>query len=279
VRVSHFEHEGFQLAFEEYGEGDRVVVFLHGLLLDATLNRGIATSLEAGGYRVLLLDLLGHGGSDRPRHATHHRMDHYADQVVGLLDHLGIESAVVGGVSLGANVSLHVAAQHPDRVTALIVEMPVLEWATPAAALIFVPLLLGIRALRPVLAFTSGLIAKVPRTGIDPLDGVIRAVAAHPDEAAAVLHGLLVGPIAPSIERRRQIDVPALVLGHGRDLIHPFSDARNLAEDLPRGRLVEASSILEMRLRPTRLMAELVDFLDSVHGVQPGRVVRLPARA
>ena len=53
-------------------------------------------------------------------------MDTYADHVVALLDHLGIDEAVVGGVSLGGNVSLLVAAQAPERVRGLVIEMPVL---------------------------------------------------------------------------------------------------------------------------------------------------------
>ncbi len=66
-------------------------------------------------------------------------MDTYAGHVVALLDHLDIDQAVIGGVSLGGNVSLLVAAQAPERVRGLVVEMPVLEWALPAAAITFVP--------------------------------------------------------------------------------------------------------------------------------------------
>jgi pimeloyl-ACP methyl ester carboxylesterase len=54
-------------AMRVFGTGDRVLVWLHGLLLDATLNRGLARTLAAQGNRVVLLDLLGHGRSDKPR--------------------------------------------------------------------------------------------------------------------------------------------------------------------------------------------------------------------
>ena len=46
---------------------------MHGLLLDANLSRKLARSLAARGNRVVLLDLLGHGRSDKPRHASPHR--------------------------------------------------------------------------------------------------------------------------------------------------------------------------------------------------------------
>src|SRR5438128_1345471 len=101
-----FDYGGSRLAYEVYGEGDRVFVYLHGLLMDSEMNRDLARSLAARGNRVVLLDLLGHGRSDKPLRASAYRMDAYALEVVALLDHLGVDAAVIGGVSLGADVSL-----------------------------------------------------------------------------------------------------------------------------------------------------------------------------
>ena len=56
--------------------------------------RHLARTLAAQGNRVVLLDLLGHGRSDKPRHAGPHRMDLYAQQVLSLLDELAIDQAV-----------------------------------------------------------------------------------------------------------------------------------------------------------------------------------------
>ena len=121
-------------------------MFVHGLLLDNQLSRRLAADLAERGFQVVLLDLPGHGKSDKPRHASVHRMDSYARHVVALLDELGIDEAVVGGVSLGANVSLQVAVQAPERVRGLLIEMPVLEWAVPGAAVVFLPMLIGVHA-------------------------------------------------------------------------------------------------------------------------------------
>ena len=131
---SSFVHHRHRLVYDVYGEGDDVVIYLHGLLLDSELNRGIARALAEKGNRVVLMDLLGHGRSDKPTHAAEYRIDSYADQVVGLMNHLRLEQAVLGGISLGANVSLFTAARHPDRVRALVLEMPVLERAVPVSA-------------------------------------------------------------------------------------------------------------------------------------------------
>ena len=259
-----FAYGQYQLSYEVYGSGDRVLVWLHGLLLDANLSRGLARTLAARGNRVVLLDLLGHGRSDKPRHAGAHRMDLYARQVLGLLDELGVDQVVLGGVSLGTNVSLLTAVQAPERVRGLVLEMPVLEWAVPAAALVFLPLLIGVHYARVPLRLVSRAAARLPLSPFGPFGSFISAARSDPDEIAAVLHGVLVGPIAPTTDQRRSITAPALVLGHGIDLIHSFSDARNLARQLPDARLIRTRTFAELWLHPARLTAEISEFLDRV---------------
>jgi pimeloyl-ACP methyl ester carboxylesterase len=270
-QTDSFDHEGNEVVYDVYGSGDRLIVYMHGLLLDSDLNRGIAQALATRGNRVVLLDLLGHGRSDRPAHASAYRIDSYASQVFGLLDELGAADAAMGGLSLGANVSLFAAAQRPERVRGLVLEMPVLEWAVPSAALVFVPLLLAAHYGRGVFRLTSGLMQRVPRTRYGPLRSAIHAAGLPPEVMSAILHGVLVGPVAPTIEQRRQIDAPTLVLAHRSDLIHPFDDAVNLVEQLPAGRLVRARSPLELRLRPDRLTDEIATFLDEIWS-SPDRV-------
>jgi pimeloyl-ACP methyl ester carboxylesterase len=60
------------------------------------------------------------------------------------------------------------------------------------------------------------------------------------------------------------MEVPALVIGHRVDRVHPFHDAEQLARRLPNGRLVQAGSILELRVHPERLTGEIAIFLDDV---------------
>jgi pimeloyl-ACP methyl ester carboxylesterase len=257
-----FEVEGLRLYYERHGQGDKVLVFLHGLLLDNQLSRRLAADLAERGFQVILLDLPGHGKSDKPRHASVHRMDSYARFVVALLDELGIDQAVVGGVSLGANVSLQVAVQAPERVRGLLVEMPVLEWAVPGAAMVFLPMLLGVHYAAPLVRVVAALARRVPRTTVAPLDSVVTMITAKPEEIAAVLHGMLVGPITPTYEARHAIEAPTLVIGHKIDFIHPFTDADHLTRQLRHARLVEARSIFELRVAPDRLTGEIAEFLD-----------------
>ena len=175
----------YRLAYESYGSGDRVLVWLHGLLLDANLSRGLARSLAAQGNRVVLLVV------------------HYARSVLRL-------------VSRGA--------------------------------------------------------ARVAPAPFGPLGSFISAAASDPDEIAAVLHGVLVGPIAPTADQRRSITAPALVLGHGIDVVHSLRDARRLARQLPDCRLIRTHTFAELWLRPARLTGEISAFLDRVWtGGEPQR--------
>jgi pimeloyl-ACP methyl ester carboxylesterase len=191
-------------------------------------------------------------------------MDLYVDQVLALLDELGVDQAVLGGVSMGTNVSLMAAAAAPERVRGLVLEMPVLEWAVPAAALVFLPLLLGAHYARTPLRLVSRAASRLPQSGFGPLDSVISAATSDPDEIAAVLHGVLVGPIAPTTQQRRSITAPALVLGHGVDLIHSFTDAERLTRQLADARLIRTRTFAELWVRPARLTAEISEFLDRI---------------
>lgn len=254
----------YRLNYEIYGSGDRVLVWLNPILLDSKLSRGLARALAARGNRVVLLDLLGHGASDKPVRPDAHRMDLYAQHVLALLDELGVDQAVLGGISLGTNVSLLTAVQAPERVRGLVLEMPVLETAAPAAALTFVPLLLHVRYTRGVLRLVSQVFSRLPATGIDPLDSVVSAMGSDPNEISAILRGVLMGPMAPTVEQRKAITAPALVLGHGVDLIHSFADAKRLARQLPNARLIRTRTFAELWVRPARLTTEIAGFLDSV---------------
>jgi pimeloyl-ACP methyl ester carboxylesterase len=132
-----FRWEERELAYRVYGEGSRVTVLLHGLLLSQRMHEPLARALAERGNRVVTLDLLGHGQSERPPDMWRYSMGIFAHEVVGLLDHLEVDEAVVGGTSLGANVTLEVAALAPARLRGMVVEMPVLDNALLACAVAF----------------------------------------------------------------------------------------------------------------------------------------------
>ncbi len=264
-----FLYEEHRISYDSFGEGERAIVLVHGLLMNRRMFERLGPELAAAGNRVICVDLLGHGRSDRPEDLRLYSMPLFARQVVALLDRLELDSAVVGGTSLGANVGLELAVRHPDRARALFVEMPVLDHALPAVAGAFTPVLLGLRFGRPAFELTSRLTSLVPRTN-PLLDIGLDWVRQRPGPSGAVLEGLLLGETAPHRAERQKIQQPTLIVGHPRDPLHPFSDSGMLAEELPNARLVEANSIFEWRLKPGRLTAELAGFLAGLGPAEPG---------
>jgi pimeloyl-ACP methyl ester carboxylesterase len=260
-----FQHRGHRIAYEVHGEGERTLVLVHGLLMNRRMYEKLAPEIAARGNRVVTVDLLGHGRSDRPTDMRLYNMSTFARQLVGLFDHLEVEAPVVGGTSLGANVSLELATHHPERARALVIEMPVLDNALLPAALVFTPILLALRFGQPVLRPLAAASSRVPRSHY-LVDMGLDWVRQDPDPSRAVLEGLMFGGTAPASEVRRQLPHPALVIGHPNDPVHPFSDSGMLAEEIPNARLLEANSILEWRLSPARLDDELAAFLDEVYG-------------
>lgn len=282
VEQSYYFHGHYRLGYEIYGPPQGTPVLLvHGILMDAYCNRDIAATLSAEGYRVILLDLLGHGRSDKPTKAAEHRVDFYAEQVLGLMDHLGLERAVLGGVSLGAITTLTAAALAPHRVRALFLEMPVAENAVPAAALMLVPLMIAVHYAKPVYRVFARLLRRLPAPRRAVLNSVRNALAAEPEVIRAILHGVLVGPVVPSIRRRRHIQSPTLVIGHARDPLHDMADAKALKRQLPNAEILVARSIMELRTRPERLMPRILDFLRGLPQEQerPATLRRSPALA
>ncbi len=263
-----FRHEGRTLAYTEYGEGPRVVVLLHGLLLSQRMHEPLARALAKRGNRVITLDLLGHGASERPLDPQCYSMTFFGEQVIALLDHLEVDEAVVLGTSLGANTAIEAAAIAPERLRGMVIEMPVLDGALLACALAFTPLMIALSFGEPLMRLVQAGAQRVPRL---PwlADFVVDTVRQDPAPGAAVLQGLFFGRIAPHRSERRRIETPTLVIGHKRDPVHPFTDAGMLAEELPNGRLLEASSIIELRIAPERLTGEIADFIDDCWTPRP----------
>lgn len=264
VQTGHFDFGPHQLAYELYGNSGTPCLLLHGILLDSHMNRDLARRMTAEGYQVALLDLLGHGRSYKPTEAVDHRIDFYAAQALAALDHLGFERALVGGVSLGAITALQLAERASDRLLGLFIEMPVMEWSTPTAALLLTPLMLAVRYGGPLYRPFARLLRRLPRTRFEALNSVVNGLSQEPEVISAILHGVMVGPVVPSVTARRGIKVPTLVIGHGGDGLHHLSDAETLAQQIPNARLLRARSIFELRTRPQRMWPEIRSFLRQV---------------
>lgn len=260
--MQYFRYDGQRLAYTVRGDGTRTTVLMPGLLLSQKMQAPLARELARRGNRVVTFDPLGHGASDRPRNMWRYYMPAFAAQTVALLDHLELDQAVVGGTSLGANITLEVAASAPERLRGMLIEMPVLDNAIPACAAVFTPLLFALTFGEPVTAALARLARRVHRRRLPLLlELTLDAIAQDPGPSAAVLQGIIFGRTAPPRSARRTFDAPALIIGHPRDPVHPFSDADMLAGELRNAHLIAANSIIELRTRPERLTAQIAEFV------------------
>ena len=262
VRTQSFRHNGFRLVYDEYGTGSKPLILLPGLLLSRKMHGPLARALADRGNRVYVLDFLGHGDSDRPEEMARYSMGLLGEQVVALMDHLALDEVVLGGTSLGANVTLDVMTRTPERLRGAVIEMPVLDNALLGCALAFTPLLVYLTFGAPLAKGVARVARLVPRGANNLVDSGLDWISQDPGPSAAVIQGLFYGRVAPPKSERSTLETRSLVIGHPRDPIHPFSDADELAMELRNARLVDASSILELRLAPDRLTNEIARFVE-----------------
>ncbi|WP_062438970.1 alpha/beta fold hydrolase [Herbidospora daliensis] len=211
------------------------LVLLHAFPLSSAMWLAQRGGLAAG-CQVVTPDLRGFGGSqlgdDEPS------LDAMADDVAELLDGLGVERAVVGGLSMGGYVVMALARRHPERLAGVILANTKAAPDTPEAAanretvarrlldggdlLDTVPNLLGPTSLERrgmVVGRVRGLVGAAPAQAAAWAQ---RAMAARPD----------------SFDTLRGLTVPALVIAGDEDKITPTAEAEAMTKAIPDARLV-----------------------------------------
>jgi pimeloyl-ACP methyl ester carboxylesterase len=243
---------GHSIAFQEAGPADGpVVILLHGLASDAdTWDKALGLLAERG-LRVLAVDLLGHGESDKPD--SDYLLVDFAEFLARFMDALGIERATLCGHSFGGAIAMFFGTRHPERVDRVVLVSagglgrevhPLLR----AAALRVAPGVLR-RAMSPrmrrlyanaglhkALGLTPDNVANLRRAG--------RALGTA--EGQAAFFASVRGVIAPSGQRTASDDmrtfaeqVPMLLVWSEDDPVIPLAHAQAHAERAkPYSRLV-----------------------------------------
>jgi pimeloyl-ACP methyl ester carboxylesterase len=109
---------GERLRVVEAGRGEPVVL-VPGMFGSAFGYRKLTEQLAAAGYRVLVVEPLGLGGSDRPRHADY-SLTAQSDRLAAVLALLQVERPVVVAHAVGASMAFRLALRHPERVKAIV---------------------------------------------------------------------------------------------------------------------------------------------------------------
>ena len=108
---------GVDLAVREWPGRGPAIVAVHGLTSNHTVWNSIADAL-AGAHRLITYDLRGRGDSAKPERG--YSLAHHAADLLGLLDHFGLERPIIAGHSLGAHIGVRFATLHPERVAKLV---------------------------------------------------------------------------------------------------------------------------------------------------------------
>jgi 2-succinyl-6-hydroxy-2,4-cyclohexadiene-1-carboxylate synthase len=112
--------DGLRLHVEASGRG-RSLVLLHGFTGSSKTWEPLRETLETN-FRVMALDLPGHGRSSAPVDPRRYSLRRTADDVARVLDELEVKTTALMGYSMGGRAALHFAASHPDRLDALVLE-------------------------------------------------------------------------------------------------------------------------------------------------------------
>lgn len=258
---------GFQVGYDDQGEGEPIV-FLHGFPHDRTLWAAQRVAL-APQARCLVPDLRGFGHS-----STHgpYGMDQYADDVVALLDHLGIDRAVVCGLSMGGYVAMALWRRHPDRVRAFVFcdtragadTEEAKQRRDELAAMVKQG---GTRAIAD--AQLTGMVGATTRARRPEVVAALRAMMGR-QSAAGVIGALQALRDRPdSGETLRTVRVPSLVLVGEDDVLTPLKEARAIAEALPsaarvRLEIIAGAGHVPCLERPAATTHALSDFLATL---------------
>lgn len=224
-------------------------------------------ALSAAGYRVITPDLEGFGESSQPTGPL--SMSDYADALVGLLDHLGIDRAVVGGMSMGGYVLLNLLDRHPQRLKGVLFLMTRAGADEPAGKQRRLALAEEVQSSGPaVIAAGFEEILFSPQTLVagrnlvEEVRGWMRSTS--PAGLIAGLHAM--AGRGDYTELLHRFDVPALVVGAENDLAAPLEQARILAEGLPRARMriVPVAGHMANLEQPEIFNRYLVQFLQEL---------------
>ena len=233
--------DGLCLALHETGTG-KPMVFQHGLCGDAT--QPFQVFPDNAGYRCLTLECRGHGQSEAGSFEAF-SIATFTSDIAAMIEVQKLDRPVVGGISMGACIALRLAVTRPDLVGALVLARP--AWLLDAAPANMTPNALVGALLRnhaPSEARTrfeaTPLVAQLALDAPDNLASLRSFFSREPLTTSAELLTRISadGPGVSQLDLRA-LKIPVLVIGHGKDYVHPLSLAKELASLIPGAQFVE----------------------------------------
>jgi len=267
---------GISINYEAHGgEGSAPLVLAHGYTASLEMWRAFLPALSAR-YRTVVYDTRGHGKSSAPAEMERYSLarDYVGDQAA-LMDALGIERAIVGGLSMGGMIAQEFALQHPERVRALL-----LFDTGPGTGMASDPSMRQrmeqFRSMMAQMARTKGMSAVVELMRQSPM-WASRVAQNVPDAVRRHVEGMMTMSVdgylggakamqdwAGTVERLHEIRVPTLVLVGEHDNL--LRASRVIHERIAGSRfvLVRGAGHGTSMWRPEAFLRATLEFLDAV---------------
>jgi pimeloyl-ACP methyl ester carboxylesterase len=257
------ELNGIRLAYDEMGAGPAVLL-IHGFPLCRQMWRPQMQALTAAGFRAIIPDLRGFGESESGTEVG--SVDLLADDLIALLDYLGIEKAVVGGMSMGGYVLLNLLARYPQRFSAACFIVTRSDADDEIGRGKRNHLIAEIKAGRPDAvpsAFAPLLFAEQAVVTRSDLVEDVRVWMAGTLSAGLVLGLQAIRDRGDSSALLPKLKIPALVIGACEDKAIPPEKSADLAEQIPGAQLCMLSAAGHMVNieQPAAFNSALLDFL------------------
>ena len=236
--------DNIKLNFVDEGHG-LPLVFQHGLGGD--LNQPLGLYRPLASVRLIACDMRGHGET-RPL-GDHAKLTiaTLADDLIGLIDHLGIKQAIVGGISLGAAVAVNVALRYPDRVLGLVLVRPAwIDRPLPENVALYTAVARLIRESGPQVGLarfrSMPEFLAMERESPDCARSLVGQFE-HPRALECVARLERLAADSPCSDRTLygNLKMPTLILGNRQDPIHPWPLANSLSDLIPGALLREVA--------------------------------------
>jgi pimeloyl-ACP methyl ester carboxylesterase len=266
--MSFVSVDGIAVGYDDLGRGEPLVL-VHGHPFDRSMWRPQVEYFARPGWRVIVPDLRGYGETTVVPGKT--TLEHFARDIVGLLDHLGVARVVLGGISMGGQIALEFHRLFPRRVRALVLADTSPQAETDEGKKVRNDT--ADRLLREGMGpFADEVLPKmIAPYNVEALPAVAEHVVgmmrrSSPEGAAAALRGRAERP--DYVEMLGRIVAPALVVVGRDDEFTPVRDAQLMHERIPGATLVvvDGAGHLPNLERPTEFNVALERFLAAVSG-------------
>ncbi|MEW2435539.1 alpha/beta fold hydrolase [Streptomyces caniferus] len=261
-------HREITVGYEDEGSGEPLML-VHGHPFNRSMWRPQTEHFSRAGWRVIVPDLRGYGDSTVLPGAT--PLATFARDLVDLLDHLGIERCVLGGLSMGGQIVMECYRLFPERFRGLVLADTFASAETEDGRA--GRYAMAERLLREGMAgYAREVLAKMvsPHTIASRPDVAARVLGmmttTPPDGAAAALRGRAERPDYTALLSR--IAVPALVVVGAEDAYTPVGDALDIHERIPdsRLRIIDQAAHMPNLEQPDVFNTALEEFLGSLPG-------------